>query len=212
MPPTAFIFDMDDLLIRSGDAWTVAAKRLLLRHGQVWTPELAVHYKGMNALDVADTMRRLLRLDVPAEAFRQAYRRALIEDFPKKVEPLPGAIDLVRRIRGRSPMVVASGSPMAIIEYAMDQLDIRGCFNHLITSESVARGKPHPDVFLAAAEAMKVPPTECLVFEDSPAGIDAALAAGMACFCVPSGNPNHVQHATRVFPSLADITDADLGW
>jgi HAD superfamily hydrolase (TIGR01509 family) len=134
----------------------------------------------------------------------------LIEAFPKRIEPMPGAVDLVRRLGRRAPLVVASGSPMTIIEHAMSQLNLLTCFKSLITSESVARGKPHPDVFLAAAGAMKVPPAQCLVFEDSPAGIDAALAAGMACFCVPSGNPDHVQHATRVFPSLAHVTDADF--
>ncbi len=211
MPAAAFIFDMDDLLIRSGNVWNVAAAQVLLRHGHTWTPELAVHYKGMNALDVADTMRRVLELDVPPEPFRQEYRQALIAAFPKQIEPMPGAVDLVRRLSQRAPLVVASGSPVTIIECAMEQLEIRGCFKGLITSESVKRGKPHPDVFLAAADALKTPPAQCLVFEDSPAGIDAALAAGMSCFCVPSGGPDHVRHATRLFNSLEEITDADLG-
>lgn len=203
---------MDDLLIRTGDVWNRAAARLLPKYGRQWTPALEVHYKGMNCPDVAGALRRVLGIEQTPQVFAGEYRQALIEEFPKKPQAMKGAVELVRLLHERRQlMAVASGSPMALIERTVAQLEIAGCFSYLISSESVARGKPYPDVFLAAAMGLRIEPADCLVFEDSPAGVAAARAAAMTCFCVPSADPTLIKNATRMFTSLADITPADLG-
>lgn len=210
--PQAFIFDMDDLLIRSGEIWDTAAQKLLSQIGQQWTPELGAQYKGMNAMGVASTMHGVLELHIPLDNFRAAYRDALLAEFSVAVDPMPGAVDLVRRLHPLRPMALASGSPLQVIENVLARLEIRDCFQVVITSESVERGKPHPDVFLKAAELLGVPPADCLVFEDSLVGVQAARAAGMQCFAVPSGRAAEIEAiATSVFTSLAEVSHAHVG-
>jgi HAD superfamily hydrolase (TIGR01509 family) len=204
----AYIFDMDDLLIRSTAIWTKAERTLLAAIGQEWTPELAIQYKGMNALDVAATIHRLCQPPMPLEQCQKLMRDSLLESFAAKIEAMAGAVELVRALHGQRPMAVASGSPLAAIRSALGQLGIIECFDQVITSESVARGKPHPDVFLAAAKALGVEPEKCLVFEDSLIGVKAAVAAGMSVACVPSGPAEEIHRLTpHVFDTLAAVLD-----
>ena len=202
----AYIFDMDDLLIRSSAIWRRAEETLLAAIGHPWTPELAIQFKGMNALDVAATIHRVLSPPRPVAECQEILRSSLLQSFGGTIEPMAGAVDLVRRLCGKKPIAVASGSPLAAIQTALSRLGILDCFDHVITSESVARGKPHPDVFLAAASAMEVAPEACLVFEDSLIGVQAAVAAGMSVVCVPSGPSDEIRRLTpHVFASLADV-------
>jgi HAD superfamily hydrolase (TIGR01509 family) len=202
----AYIFDMDDLLIRSTAIWTRAERALLAAIGQEWTPELAIQYKGMNALDVAATIHRVCGPTMPLEQCQKVMRDSLLESFAGKIDAMAGAVELVRALHGRRPMAVASGSPLAAIRTALGQLGILACFDRVITSESVKRGKPHPDVFLAAATALGVEPGRCLVFEDSLIGVKAAVAAGMRVACVPSGPADEIRRLTpHVFESLSAV-------
>jgi HAD superfamily hydrolase (TIGR01509 family) len=211
MQSTAFIFDMDDLLIRSGPVWRAAEMQLLQAVGHPWDAQLAASYKGMNALDVAATIHRALQPPMALEQCQKLIRDALIAGFAGEIEAMPGALALLRRLAGRAPIALASGSPLPAILAALQRLEIRQCFNHVVSSESVARGKPHPDVFLAAAEALGVPPANCLVFEDSLIGVRAARAAAMRCIAVPSGAHDEIRRlATRTFDSLADVPVDDI--
>jgi beta-phosphoglucomutase-like phosphatase (HAD superfamily) len=81
----------------------------------------------------------------------------------------------------------------------------------MISSDSVAKGKPAPDVFLKAAELLGAAPQRCIVFEDSYHGVQAGLAAGMKVFAVPSTRGNGIERlATRTFSSLAEVTLEDI--
>ncbi len=204
----AYIFDMDDLLIRSAGIWRKAEETLLAAIGHQWTAELAIQFKGMNALDVAATIHRVLQPTLPLADCQRIMRDSLLESFKGKITAIHGAADLVRALYGRWPLAVASGSPLEAIRAALAQVGILECFDRLITSESVARGKPHPDVFLAAAEQLKISPDRCVVFEDSLIGVRAAVAAGMRVVCVPSGNADEIRRLTTyVFRSLADVVN-----
>jgi len=209
--PAALIFDMDDLLVHSAPIWEAAEQTLLAAIGQPWTPALASQVKGMNALDVARVIYETHRPALPLADCQSILRATLIAGFNGPVQPMPGAVELVQCLAGRIPMAVASGSPLPVIEQAMQTLGLRPYFAQRISSETVAKGKPHPDVFLAAAAALHTPPSRCLVFEDSLIGVRAARAAGMRCFSVPSGN--HVEIATLatlVVSSLTEVTVTDV--
>jgi len=201
---------MDELLVSSAPEWRFAEEALLNAMGRVWTPDLAAQYKGMNSLDVARVIHETFRPAWPLAESQRILRDTLIAKFTGNVRPMPGAVELIKRVSGRAPMAVASGSPFPVIEYAMTSLGIRDYFTQIISSEQVARGKPHPDVFLAAAEALDVAPADCLVFEDSLIGVRAAKAAGMRCFAVNKPNEEIARAATRMFASLADISTGDI--
>jgi HAD superfamily hydrolase (TIGR01509 family) len=77
------------------------------------------------------------------------------------------------------PKAVATAAPPGNIEAVLDRLDLRNRFVTVVSPSQGFRGKPHPDMFLAAAERMGAAPADCLVFEDAPLGIEAARRAGM---------------------------------
>jgi len=211
-PPAALIFDMDETLAATPLLWRQAELRLLAEIGREWSPELAIQYKGMNVPDVAATIHRALQPTQPVIWCQDFLRRCLFEAYEKgDIQPMPGAVACVRSLALSYPLAVASGSPLPLIELAMMRLGLEECFTVLVSSESVPRGKPFPDIFLAAAKALGHAPAECLVFEDSLIGTQAAVAAGMACFTVPSSSPVEIAAiATRTFTSLQKVTPEDV--
>lgn len=203
----ACIFDMDDLLVRSGPLWRSAEVHLLERIGARWSAELSLKYKGMNTLDVARVIHEEFSPALSLRECQTVLRTHLIQAFANGADEMPGASTLVRHLHGRYPLAVASGSPVEAIRTALSHLGITECFDRIITSESVPRGKPHPDVFLEAAHQLNQAPAHCLVFEDSLIGVQAAKAAGMHCFAIPSCYPAQIAAlATSVFDDLAQIT------
>ncbi|MCC7518763.1 MAG: HAD family phosphatase [Verrucomicrobiae bacterium] len=212
--PRAVIFDMDELLIQSAPIWRAAEQALCRAMGKELTPEAEIQCKGMNAFDVARTLHALLGPAMSVEACQKIMRSAVIEAFSGlsgRLAPMPGAVSLVRRLHGRLPLAVASGSPLPAIEAALERIGIRSCMQAAISSESVVRGKPQPDVFLAAAARLGVAPQDCLVFEDSLAGAQAAKAAGMRCYAVPSADAAEIRRlADATFDSLEEVTEAHL--
>ena len=82
-------------------------------------------------------------------------------------------------------MAIASGGHRELVEATLNALEIIDMFDTVVCAEDYERGKPAPDPFLEAARRLGVPPGDCLVFEDSPTGVEAARAAGMECVFVP---------------------------
>lgn len=121
-------------------------------------------------LDVDETVQR-----------KEEYYLTLIPE----VVPVPEVMEIVKSMHGTVPVSVASGGHRELVEATLDVFGIRDLFQAIVCAEDYERGKPHPDPFLLAAKLMSVPPEDCVVFEDSPIGIEAAKAANMAWVHVP---------------------------
>src|SRR5260370_32548646 len=91
---------------------------------------------------------------------------------------VPGIGDFLSRHAHRATALVTNADP-ANVDFVLDGLDLRRYFRAIVTGDDVARPKPHPDIYLRAAEILNTEPRKCLVFEDSPIGVASALAAGM---------------------------------
>jgi HAD superfamily hydrolase (TIGR01509 family) len=122
------------------------------------------------ALDVDETVQR-----------KEKYYLTLIPE----VVPVPEVMEIVKSMHGTVPLSVASGGHRELVEATLDVFGIRDLFQAIVCVEDYERGKPHPEPFLLAAKLMSVPPEDCVVFEDSPIGIEAAKAANMAWVHVP---------------------------
>jgi HAD superfamily hydrolase (TIGR01509 family) len=122
------------------------------------------------ALDVDETVQR-----------KEKYYLSLIPE----VVPVPEVMEIVKSMHGTVPLSVASGGHRELVEATLDVFGIRDLFQAIVCAEDYERGKPHPEPFLLAAKLMSVPPEDCVVFEDSPIGIEAAKAANMAWVHVP---------------------------
>ena len=178
---TALLFDMDGVLVESNamhrDSWIAVAERhgLPVRHAE----EI-----GCCGLTTRDVIAKLLRWDVDdeeatrlGEEKERLYREWIAT---RGIPAIPGVAAYVRRAAAAGfPCAVGTSAPKENLEACLRALGIGDCFRACATSGGALRGKPAPDIYLAAAEAIGAAPETCVVFEDAANGIAAAKAAGM---------------------------------
>jgi beta-phosphoglucomutase len=134
----------------------------------------------------------------------ELYRRLVRE---RGTSLLPGAREWLSRLAAAGwRQAIASSAPHTNIDAVLEPLGLRGFFDALVSAEEVGRGKPDPQVFLAAAERLRVPPARCVVVEDAPAGLEGARRAGMRSIGVLSRHFERLE-ADLVVPSLATLPD-----
>lgn len=188
------------------------------RFGKEFTWELKAKMMGRKALPAAQTLIDALELQgrLTAEEFVAEREEKLHSLFPS-CELMPGARALIDGLRRRRvPIAVATSSHRRHYELKTQRHgDFFALFDHVITGDAVEHGKPAPDIFQVAAARWSPQPhaSACLVFEDAPIGVDAALAAGMRVVMVPDPNLDRAQTvaATEVLSSLDDFEPDKYG-
>lgn len=210
-PPTAVVCDMDGLLVDSERlerrVWQAAA----IDHGIPMSDEQFLTFVGHGA----DECNRLLVSYYGAAFDVQAFRatchrrmRALVDAHGVPLRP--GARTWLRFVADRGiPLGLATSSGPALVRERL--ADLLPTFAAVVTREDVARGKPHPDLYLEAAARLGVAPDECLALEDSPTGARAALAARMSVVVVPDLVPapaDVTARAAGVYESLDAVREA----
>jgi HAD superfamily hydrolase (TIGR01509 family) len=182
----AVIFDLDGTLVDTERLWMQAIDALALELGR--TPDPAVHgmVAGISTIATAEVFRRHYGVSLGVEELNDALVGQVGELYTTSLRTRVGADDAVTWLAARYPLAIASGSPLQLIEAAVDGCGWRPHFRALCSSEPHGPGKPAPDVYLAAARALGVLAERCLAVEDTPTGVRAAKAAGMTCFSVPS--------------------------
>jgi HAD superfamily hydrolase (TIGR01509 family) len=176
----AVIFDCDGTLVDSEPLARIAWERSLSPYGYAIDD---AEYAGLIGLPYPRVhgffADRVPGLAGPAP-FWNAYSGALFELIDTALEPFDDALETVRELRALDVAVaVASSSPRARLDRTLARAGLADAFAVSVAGDEVARGKPAPDMFLAAAERLGVPPERCAVIEDSAPGIAAGLAAGM---------------------------------
>ena len=185
MTPAAIIFDFDGVVADS----EVRANRTLAESlsaiGLPTTYEDCLRdYYGHNWQETQRRIEARFGRSLPAD-FRERHRERARARFAEGFGPVPGAPEFLETL-GTMPRAIASSSSPDYIAMSLDRFDLAHHFGaHVYSADGWARGKPHPDIYLAAAEGLGVDPAQCLAIEDSPTGAQAALAAGMAVigFC-----------------------------
>ncbi len=193
MTPAAIVFDLDGVLVDSERVWDSVRQRLVADGGGRWPADATTAMQGMSTPEWAAYLAGLVPGGSPGELAEQVVG-AMAERYREHVPLLPGAVDAVRALAGRWPLAVASSSPPELIAVVLAAAGVADRFRVTVSSEEVARGKPAPDVYLAAAGRLGVDPATCVAIEDSANGLRSAAAAGMTVVAVP--NPH--------FPPPAD--------
>ena len=202
-----FIFDLDGVIINSEPEHEAVFYQLFAELGHAEDHGIVFDaFYGTSDLTVwkAFLDRHPMEIDLPA---MQARKEALFLERARQNRPFfPGALELIEKLQGRMRMAVASGSNLRIIREALKIGRLEGVFETIASAEEVARGKPHPDVFLLAAERLNVAPKDCYVLEDSVNGVHAANAAGMRSIAIPNTfGPEALEHAWRLVNDYSDI-------
>jgi HAD superfamily hydrolase (TIGR01509 family) len=187
--PEAVIFDLDGVLLDSEQRWNEAKEALVAEAGGTWRDEAARAMMGMSSPEWVAYLRDELGVPWEADRVNREVVRRMQESYAEGLPLLPGALDCVRALAERWPLGLASSSNRELIDLFLDVAGVRDLFRATVSSEEVARGKPAPDVYLAAAAGVGADPAGCVAIEDSENGMRAAHAAGMTIVAVP--NPHY---------------------
>ncbi|MHB1922036.1 MAG: HAD family hydrolase [Chitinophagaceae bacterium] len=186
----AVIFDLDGTLHHNNPYHFQAWKELGRQHGILLTEE--EYQQTLSGKNNRQTIAYLFR-NTPTSAEKLSEYLEIKEDMYRKlyapyVEPLPGLIPFLEELRsaGIKSGMATSANP-ANIDFALHLLKIRDYFEIILDSTMVTKGKPDPEIFLAVANKLKMPPDHCIVFEDSYSGISGARNAGMKVIGVATG-------------------------
>ncbi|MCD8074149.1 MAG: HAD family phosphatase [Lachnospiraceae bacterium] len=176
----AVIFDLDGTLVDSMWVWTDIDLAFLGRYGYAPTPELTVAIEGMGFTETAVYFKEQFSLPQTIEEIKEEWNRMALGIYGTKVPLKPGAAAFLRYLKDNAyPTAIASSNSQELIRAVLANHQLEDCFDAIVTSCEVAKGKPSPDVYLAAAAKLGVPAESCLVFEDVPMGVLAGKNAGM---------------------------------
>ena len=213
-PIQAVVFDLDGLLIDSEVVWNRVRSDVAAERGVEWTHDDQRAVMGVSTAAWTAYMIDRLGLDLTPEAVQKLVVERMVASYRERVPFKPGAVDLVAWAGERYPLALASGSVRELIDLVVASPEYAGRFEVVVSADEVARGKPHPDVFLEAARRLGVPPEACVCLEDSGHGIDAGRAAGMRVIAVPDPRfmpePASLAHADVQLGSLTDVTPEHL--
>lgn len=209
----AVIFDLDGLLADTEPLWGKSAAILLERKNRKYDPSLKPRVMGRHPLEVAKLYVEHFKLDDKPEDLLSERLEIVRNLYQKGITACAGTNELVTKLYcAKTKMAVASGSPSWLIKIALEQLNLDKQLPCFVGSNCVQNGKPAPDLFLLAAKLLSIKPKNCIVLEDSAAGIEAALAANMICVAVPSPETptNIVDKAHVAVKSLTELSPTIL--
>ena len=200
------IFDLDGTLIDYEGASHTALSRPLERRGKALTWEIHAAIVGTKPEDWSVNVLRAVGLGAD-ELLPSAYAAEYfdeVKELYKDIEAWPGTLPLLRRLKARGfPMAIATSSPRASFDAKMAfHPEILALMDAAVCGDDVARGKPSPDIFLEAARRLRCDPAACVVFEDSPLGVEGAHAAGSLAVALPDARFRETGNAER-FAALA---------
>ncbi|MEE1610306.1 HAD family hydrolase [Microvirga sp. CF3016] len=190
------IFDCDGVLVDSEPLSCRIDAEILTACGVPYTAEdVAREFTGVSVKDQIARIEAERGIRLPAD-FTERLNRTLFQRFETDLKPIEGVRDAILSLP--FPRCVASSSIPERIALSLRVTGLSDLFDTIFSSTQVARGKPAPDLFLHAAKQMNVRPEDCLVIEDSMAGVQAALAAGMRVIGFAGGGHCGSDHAEKL--------------
>ncbi|MGA2084770.1 MAG: HAD family phosphatase [Terracidiphilus sp.] len=180
----AYLFDCDGTIADSMPLHYIAWKKALSEWNCAFDEELFYSWGGKPVREIVAELNRMHGLNMPVEAVAERKEDLYLAQLPQ-LKPIPEVLDLIHAQHGRIPFAVVSGSRRNSVVGSLTALGLLDKFDTIVSAEDYKNAKPAPDAFLLAAARLGVAPADCLVFEDTDLGIQAATAAGMASVKVP---------------------------
>jgi HAD superfamily hydrolase (TIGR01509 family) len=207
-PIGAVVCDLDGTLIDTERVFAEAARRLLACRGKKLEVDFLGSIQGTPGRDALPRFRQRFGLDEPLVELAAEYKRHFVETLAGRLPPLmPGVVALLDRLEARRiPCAIATSSRREYVDNVFGPHGLLQRFDFILTADDVTHGKPHPEIYEKAVARLSLPALEIAVIEDSPAGLQAALAAGTRCIVVPHSNTprDQIVGAHAVVQSLHD--------
>jgi HAD superfamily hydrolase (TIGR01509 family) len=203
----AVIFDLDGVLADSEPWWNQIDTKLLAGYGVEYHDEYHREVLGVSYRIAIEFYKKAFNLNAPTEEMMKRRGEIATEFFAEKIGLLPGAKEILEELRQlKLRLAVATSSVGSSARPFLDRHQLTKLFDVIITGDDVERGKPAPDIYLRAAEKLKMSVSECLAIEDALSGIAAAKAAEMRVAAIPDGRFVNVQE----YQGKADYLLRDL--
>lgn len=212
------IWDMDGVLLDSEPIYFKVENEIISKYGKDVRTILS-KLLGRTASACAKITVEELNLPITPEVYLAQRNKVLLEEM-KSVEILPGVEAIVRHLKSIGVRcAIATSSPRDLLiakQHGKDEFF--SLFDAVVCGDDVNNGKPDPEIFLKAAQAIQADPANCIVFEDAPAGLRAATLAGMRTVALPNPDVDvqlyKDEHPTVIVPtaSLLDFDIATLGF
>lgn len=206
------IFDLDGVIVSTDGFHYSAWKQMADREGIYFDETINNRLRGvsrMESLEIilerAEKAYSQEEKEALAQSKNDLYRESLSQLTPGDL--LPGVTETLRGLREKG-IKLAIGSSSKNTPTILAQIGLGNFFDAVADGNQIQNSKPHPEVFLLAAQLLGLPPTACAVVEDAFAGIDAALAAGMMAIGV--GDASRYDRATLTGTTLGDLSVEDL--
>lgn len=184
-PPRAVVFDFDGLLADTEKPWGVAEKAMFTSRGLPYGDVERHQFLGTAVPETARIMSEYFDEPQP-EVLAELTKRAR-DELLRSAPPMPGAVALLHRLRGRLPFAVASNTPRELLDLSLQGSGLVDLVEESVAGDEVPNGKPAPDVYLEACRRLGVEPSKAIAIEDSQTGAAAARAAGLFVAMIPSG-------------------------
>lgn len=181
----AYLFDCDGTIADSMPLHYIAWKKALSEWGCEFDEDLFYRWGGKPVHEIISTLNQMHGLQMPVAQVAERKESLYYEQLPD-LKPVPEVLQQIEAQHGIIPLAVVSGSSRESVMNTLTTLNLVDRFDTIVGAEDYARSKPAPDAFLVAAARLGMEPADCLVFEDTALGIEAATAAGMASVRVPS--------------------------
>jgi HAD superfamily hydrolase (TIGR01509 family) len=181
----AYLFDCDGTIADSMPLHYIAWTKALNEWSCNFDEQLFYAWGGKPPMEIIASLNEINGLQMPVEIVA-ARKEGLYFDLLPQLKPVAEVLEHIEAQHRRIPFAVVSGSTRDSVVNSLIALGLLDRFDIIVGSDDYLRSKPAPDGFLVAAAILGVPPEQCLVFEDTDLGIQAAQAAGMAAVRVPS--------------------------
>lgn len=202
----AVIFDMDGVLIDSEPLHISVESKMLKELGILLKQEVYAKFAGTTSLSMWKTIVSEFSLDENPEDLAAENNRRFVKELSisDQVETFDGVVEVLSSLNKKGiPVALASSSSSIIVDAVLNRFNLKHYFNAVVTGSDVQHSKPNPEIFLKAAQRLNIDPSMCIVIEDSPNGVNAALAAGMGCIGFASVKNHHdINHATWIIRSF----------
>jgi len=214
--PSHVIFDLDGVLLDTEIIYTRVTQQIVARFGKTFDWSIKSQMVGKPSIESARHLVRTLELPLSPEEYL-AEREAIFETEMPRAETKAGALEFVAGLASRKvPMALATSSTQESFALKSTRhAALFAYFDAIVLGDDprLERGKPAPDIFLLAASEIDAEPAQCLVFEDAPAGVQAALAAGMMVVGLPDPamDATLLTGATLIASSLSDVPLDEIG-
>ena len=206
----AVIFDLDGVLADSEPWWNEIDAKLLAEHGVTYRGEYHRNVLGVSYRLAVEFYKKAFGLSVPTDGMMRRRGEIAADFFANKIDVFPSTKPVLQELwQMNLHLAVATSSVSASARPFLDRHGLTSSFAVVVTGEEVEHGKPHPDIYLRAAEKLGIGADACLVIEDALSGIAAAKAAQMRVAAIPDTrfvDPSDYQkEADYVLSSLKEI-------